>query len=390
MHAHYVSGLIFFAAFTHPVSSRTKMTPTVLPIIYHASPAPHFLRANNFTQINDIPAKIVVESSDSTSAVKTNADDCAIWLHPADPTKSVLIGTDKGDPDGGLFVWNLQGKQIQHIQLPKPNNVDIRCGMSLNGLAIDIAVVNIRHPQQLKVFLINPVTGTLEDITTKDGIKTPELDDPYGLCLYRRPTDGAMFVIESTKSENTANLHQYRLQDDGTGKVKGTYVRAFGNNSIESIVEGLVADDELGYVYAADEHRAVRKYYADPDLHHNEQIVAFATDDGITGDREGLALYKLTDGTGYLLLSSQGDNTLKVYRREGDAGNPHKHGLVTTIKTKGSIETDGLEVTSQSAPPNFSQGLLVKHNSPGRNFIFYGWEDVAQTHLKIYARDQVK
>jgi hypothetical protein len=223
----------------------------------------------------------------------------------------------------------------------------------------------------------------LADITTNGGILTPQLADPYGICLYQRPLDGAMFVIESTQSGATANLHQYRLEDDGTGKIKGTYLRAFGNNTIESFVEGLVADDELGYIYASDENHAIRKYYADRDLGKDDQIVAFATGDGISGDREGLAIYKCADNTGYLLLSNQSGTDVKVYRREGEKGDPHQHTLLTTIKTTGSSQTDGLDVTNRPASSQFSKGFLITHHAPGSQFKLYAWEDIAQTYLSI-------
>ncbi len=329
-----------------------------------------------------IPATISVNPKVSTASVSDDADDPAIWIHPADPAKSVIIGTDKGD-SGGLYVWDMAGKQIQRIGLGKPNNVDVRYGMSVGGQRIDIAVVNLRITKEMKVFRINPPNGTLTDITTSSGIETPELDDPYGLCLYQRPSDGAMFVIQSTQLGATSNLHQYRLEDDGTGKIKGTYIRAFGNNTISEYVEGLVADDELGYVYASDEPNAVRKYYADPDRGDNNQIVAFGTGDGISGDREGLAIYQCRGGTGYILLSNQAGTDVKVYRREGDNGNPHRHSLVTTIRTNGSADTDGLDVTNLPTSAKFPYGFLVTHNAPDAQFNLYAWEDIAQNFLSI-------
>jgi 3-phytase len=330
----------------------------------------------------------VISPKVSTSAVNDDADDCAIWIHPRDPSQSIIIGTDKGKRGGGLFVWNLKGEQLQYIQLDEPNNVDVRQGMMVGRNLIDIAVVNEQRSREIKVYQIDPASSKLVDITTIDGIKTPELDEPYGLCLYRRPSDGAMFVIQSTKTGDKGNLHQYRLQDDGNGKVKGIYVRAFGNNTIRNKVEGLVADDELGYVYASDESKAVRKYYANPDWEDHGQIVAFAKGDGIDEDREGLGLYKCADGTGYLLVSSQGSSTVKVYRREGEPDDPHKHVLIATIDTRGSSETDGLEVTSLAAGPIFPNGFLAKHNSKGRNFALYAWEDIAQSGLKICTQNK--
>ncbi len=340
--------------------------------------------SHNTLLAQGIPATITVNSRAGTSAVKGDADDPAIWVHPTDPAKSVIIGTDKED-NGGLYVWGMDGKQIQYVPLGSPNNVDVRYRMLVGGQLIDIAVTNLRSkPKQIKVFKINPTNGTLTEVTTPNGILTPELADPYGLCLYKRPSDGAMFVIESTQSgANKNNLHQYLLQDDGAGKVKGTYVRAIGNGVIQDYVEGLVADDELGYVYASDEPHAIRKFYADPARGDNNQIVAFATGDGISGDREGLGIYKCPGGTGYLVASCQGNSTVKIYRREGEAGDPHKHKLLTTIRTKGSKSTDGLDITNLPTSATFPKGFLVKHNAPGRQFVLYAWEDIAQTYLSI-------
>jgi 3-phytase len=334
-----------------------------------------------------IPATITVNPKVSTASVDDDADDPAIWIHPSDPAKSVIIGTDKGN-NGGLYVWDMEGRQIQYIRLGNPNNVDVRYGMLVGGQRIDIAVTNIRSTREMKVYRINPNDGTLTDITTSSGIKTPELGDPYGLCLYQRPSDGAMFVIQSTQVGATENLHQYRLEDDGSGRIKGTYIRAFGNNTIEEYVEGLVVDDELGYVYASDEPNAVRKYYADPDRGNNDQIVAFATGDGIAGDREGLAIYQCPGGTGYILLSNQDGTNVKVYRREGDNGDPHRHALLTTIQTNGSSDTDGLEVTSVPTSANFPKGFLVTHNASDAQFNLYAWEDIAQNFLSICASPQ--
>lgn len=330
-----------------------------------------------------IPSTIAVTAKVSTGAVKGDADDPAIWIHPTTPAQSVVIGTDK-ETNGGLYVWDMTGKQIQYIALSRPNNVDVRYGLRVGGQLIDIAVTNSRsNPKQLKVYKINPNDGTLTDVTTGSGILTPELDDPYGVCLYQRPSDGAMFVIESTQSGAKSNLHQYRLTDDGNGKVKGTYVRTFGNNTIRKYVEGLVADDELGYVYASDETYAIRKFEADPARGNDDQITAFGFDDGITGDREGLAIYKCPNGLGYLLVSNQSGTDVKVYRREGDAGDPHKHTLLTTIKTNGSSSTDGLDVTNRPAAEPFSKGFLVTHHAPGKQFKLYSWEEIAQNYLSI-------
>ena len=44
-----------------------------------------------------------------TEQVKHDADDPAIWIHPTDPTRSLIIGTDKKE-DGALYVFGMDGK----------------------------------------------------------------------------------------------------------------------------------------------------------------------------------------------------------------------------------------------------------------------------------------
>ena len=57
--------------------------------------------------------------------------DPALWVHPADPSKSLILGTDKQESTGGLYVFGLDGKLRQSIApLDRPNNVDVEKGFS--------------------------------------------------------------------------------------------------------------------------------------------------------------------------------------------------------------------------------------------------------------------
>ena len=51
------------------------------------------------------------------------ADDPAVWVNPDDPSKSVIVGTDK---EGGLMVYDLAGRQLQYLPVGDMNNVDVR------------------------------------------------------------------------------------------------------------------------------------------------------------------------------------------------------------------------------------------------------------------------
>jgi myo-inositol-hexaphosphate 3-phosphohydrolase len=66
-------------------------------------------------------------------------------------------------------------------------------------------------------------------------------------------------------------------------------------------------DDALGYVYYADEADGIHKWYADPDhLNAGRELAHFAPK-GFRGDREGIAIYAVSDDPGYIVCTEQLD-----------------------------------------------------------------------------------
>ena len=49
---------------------------------------------------------------DDAAGLNTDVDDPAIWIHPTDKTQSIVAATLK---EGGMDVYNLNGKLLQHI-----------------------------------------------------------------------------------------------------------------------------------------------------------------------------------------------------------------------------------------------------------------------------------
>jgi len=315
-----------------------------------------------------------------TEPARYDTDDPAIWINPADPSRSLIVGTDK-DSDGALYVYDLGGRIVNRVGgLKRPNNVDIGYGLVLGGIATDIAVTTERERQRLRAFSLPGMTPVDKgDLVVFDGDTNRA---PMGIALYRRPRDGSMFAFVGGKTGPlTGYIGQYRLADDGTGHVKMTLVRQFGAYSGKKEIEAIAVDAELGYVYYADETVGVRKYNADPDAPDaNRELALFATS-GFAGDHEGISIYTINDGTGYILVSDQQANQFRVYPREGAPGRPHEHTLVKTVPVT-AIESDGCEVTSADLGPAFPRGLLVAMSN-GRVFHYYAWEDVAGHDLKI-------
>jgi 3-phytase len=322
----------------------------------------------------------------ATEPVATDADDPAVWVHPADPRRSLILGTDKVAVHGAVVVFDLDGKIRQTIpNLDRPNNIDVEYGMKVGAQATDIAVFTERLKHRLRVLRIPHNGGPLVDISSDGGIpvfagEPGRRAEPMGVALYKRPGDGAIFAIIS-RSEGPAEgyLWQYRLDDDGAGKVNGTLVRKFGAYSGTKEIESVAVDDELGYVYYGDELAGIRKYHADPDHPDAGRELAFFGRDGFRGDREGIGIYRLPGGKGFIVATDQldGNSTYHLFRREGRRGNPHDHSETVRIVRGGADATDGLEVTSAPLGPKFPRGLMVAMNSRGRNFLVYRWEDVA-------------
>jgi 3-phytase len=321
-----------------------------------------------------------------TQTVLNDSDDPAIWIDTVDVTRSIIVGTDKGDTTGGLYVFRLDGT-IDSTRARRPlkrtNNVDAVTGVKLGGKLVDIAVTTERGAQALRIF-------RLPDMTPIDGggIKVFDGDlnrAPMGVALYKRPRDGAVFAIVGGKSgPSEGYLWQYRLDDAGNGTLRGSKVRAFGSYSGKKEIEAIAVDRTLGYVYYSDETVGIRQYLADPDAPNADKQLALFGTTGFVSDHEGIGIYPTSDSTGYLLVSDQQGQRLRVFRREGSAAAPFEHPLLAVIPVD-ALETDGLDVTATPLPPRFPEGMLVMM-STDRTFHVFDWRQVKKA---IDRRDTV-
>lgn len=313
-----------------------------------------------------------------TDTVRWDTDDPAIWIHPTNPSKSLVIGTDK-HKDGALYAFNLKGKIVKvSTALNRPNNVDIAYGFPFKGELIDIAAVTERLNQRIRIFKLpelKPIDQGDLVVFNGDTVRAP-----MGIALYKRKRDNSFFVFVSGKSgPEEEYIGQYLLNCVDENKIELTPVREFGNYSGKQEIEAIAVDDDLGYVYYSDETVGVRKYHADPEKPGaNRELAIFATE-GFTRDHEGISIYKKTDKTGYILVSDQQANQFWIFPREGTAENPHDHEPTKIIKTS-TKDSDGSEVTNIPLP-GFPLGLFVAM-SDDKTFQYYSWEDIAGDSLK--------
>jgi 3-phytase len=304
------------------------------------------------------------------------ADDPAIWFNSKNPEQSRIIGTDK---KGGLAVYNFQGKKLFYYADGNMNNVDIRYNFVLGKDTIDLVSASNRTNQSISIYKINN-DGSLNDVSTRTIVSTMT-DEVYGFCMYRSPVSGKFYAFVNSKS---GEVEQWELLENN-GLIDAKLVRQF---QLNTQVEGMVADDENQHFFIGEEENGIWKINAEPN--EETQIVQLAksteTDnENISYDIEGLAIYYLPDGKGYLLASSQGNYSYAVYNRQA----PHEYlgsFRITDGAVDGAEETDGIEIYSQPINDQFQHGLVVVqdgYNYDGetkkpQNFKLIRWENIAK------------
>jgi len=303
------------------------------------------------------------------------ADDPAIWVHPTDPARSAVIGTDK---KGGLAVYDLSGKRLQFLPDGKMNNVDLRGGFRLGGRMVTLIAASDRSHKSIALYTIDPQTRLLRNVA--DGVQPTNLSDPYGLCMYR-DRRGQTFVFVG---DPDGLVRQWKLTATPAGKVRARPVRDI---RFDTQTEGCVADDETGALYVAEEDVALWKLGANAKAGSARKAVARVADNpALRDDLEGVGLYAQPGGKGYLVVSSQGNNSYAVFRREGD--NAYVGSFAVTANGENGVdgisETDGLDVTSASLGAGLENGAFVAQDGrniapPERqNFKLVPWSVIAE------------
>jgi 3-phytase len=304
------------------------------------------------------------------------ADDPAIWVHPEDPAKSLVIGTDK---QLGLYVFDLEGRTLFTAPDGRMNNVDLRDGFPLGGEEVTLVAASNRSHDTIAVYRLDAGAPRLVDVAA--GPLATGFADPYGLCLYRSAESGDLFVFVNEGDEGT--FRQWRLHDDGNGRVAAELVREF---EVGSQAEGCVADDETGALFVTEEGVGLWKYSAEPDGGDERRAIDDVDGGRLEADVEGVALWLAPDGGGYIVVSSQGADNYLLYERGGEHAYVGSFHVVANAAAgvDGASETDGLDVTSAPLGDRFPQGLLVVQDGRNiapeerQNFKYVSWADVAE------------
>jgi 3-phytase len=259
------------------------------------------------------------------------------------------------------------------------NNVDVRDNFSLRGERVAIATASNRTDDSIAIYRIDPTTRRLSNVA--DGVQPTGFVDPYGLCMYQSAQSGRTYVFVT---DSDGPLRQWELVDTGNGRVRAERVRDI---PFATQTEGCVADDATGILYVAEEDVGLWRVGAEPDAPATpESIITVETNAALKDDLEGIGLYDLGDGRGYLVLSSQGNNTYAVFRREGDNDYVGSFAVLAdpVRGIDGISETDGLEVLSANLGGAYGGGIFVAQDGRNiapqefQNFKIVPWSAIAE------------
>lgn len=300
------------------------------------------------------------------------ADDLAIWHHPTRPDLGMLIGTDK---QTGLLVYDLDGKQRQYLADGRLNNVDIRYRFPLGGKEVALVTSGERGQNVLAAYAVDEESRTLKNVGAGVGLGF----DAGGSCMYRSRKTGDTYFFCTSKD---GVVKQWRLYDDGQGRVGGAPVRTFDAGGE---CEGCVADDENGWLFVSEEDVGIWRYGAEPDDGDARvKVDGVGTEGHLDDDVEGLTIYYAWGGDGYLLASSQGSDDFVVYERRA----PHKYRCRFEIGASAErdidevTDTDGIDVTNLGFGELFPVGLFAAQDGSNprgnQNYKVVDWRDIAR------------
>jgi 3-phytase len=299
-----------------------------------------------------------------TEKTLQDTDDPAIWIHPTDPKKSIVFGTDK-ETNGAIYAFDLDGKIIEDKtirNIQRPNNVDLEYGFPLNdSTQVDILVFTEREKKQIRIFSIpgmKPLDNGGFPVFVDEA--NPEAQFPMGVALYKSPIDSTFYAIVGRKTGPLDGyLYQYKLTPNNNG-IEATLARKFGKFSEKKEIEAIAVDSEMGFVYYSDEGHCIRKYHAEPSK-GNEEIACFGSE-YFYQDIEGIAIAKTGPEKGFLIVSDQQKGQFNLFDRKSNA-------FVKAVNLT-TTETDGCDVVTTPLNTTFSSGLFVAMND-AKDFYFY-------------------
>lgn len=343
-------------------------------------------------------AKLLVKPTLETARTtqeNPDADDIAFWVHPTDNTKSLIIGTQK---KAGYSIYDVDGNTLLDVNPGniRFNNVDIIYGFDLNGTSTDIAIFTDRITNKFAIYKISETAPYLTDLTDYTSeelfVKEDDGDSAYGQAVYKSLLTNKVYAYATQNGHSLAA--QFELKASGE-KIAWTKVRTItlSADDDDKHAEGMVVDQEYGKLYIDQEDVGIyttdAEVTTDTILDENDLLLEVG-DNQTAEDLEGITLYYKDSGEGYLIVSSQGNNTFAVFNRTAvDTKNSYIDSFTIVADMNGIDavqETDSIDVTNIAIGTQFPNGAFIVQDGmdttvdpddTATNFKWVKWEDIA-------------
>jgi myo-inositol-hexaphosphate 3-phosphohydrolase/PKD repeat protein len=296
---------------------------------------------------SDVETAPVLHSGDAM-------DDPAIWVHPTDKSRSLVLGNDKG---GALETYDLDGTVVQRLAFGTQfwGNVDVRQGVQIGGLTRDLVGVIQRGA---RFYTVDPTTRQLSS-TTEGG--EPIGSNGEGFCMYESPTTGQVYAFSITIA---GTVNQFELLDaDADGLLESRTVRTF---AVGSEAEGCVADDQTGALYISEENEALWRYSAEPGDGTVREAVDVLSGDGghLINDVEGVTIVDQPGGAGYVIVSVQNApnphaSYFSVYERSPGNDFVKTFRVANGSSSDDCDRTDGITASTAALGPLYPDGVFI-------------------------------
>ncbi|WP_116970305.1 phytase [Blastomonas sp. UPD001] len=316
---------------------------------------------------NALPAVDVPASGETVPVGTANADaadDPAIWRNTANPSASLIVGTDK---KAGLYVYGMDGKVRGSSLTGRYNNVTLLAGE--HGIVVIASDRTDPVNSKLALFLLDPPTGSLSPLASVPS----GAGEGYGVCVAPAPRIamvGAPDAMTAYAAIKDGTVREIRITHKD-GKVEHSVGATW---KLNSQIEGCVVDPATGALYVGEEDVGIWKI--DPARPEAAPVLFAAADSKqLVADVEGLALGTREGASSLLVASSQGDHAYAVF----DTANGKLLGRfrINGGALDGTSETDGIELAVGDYGPGFEQGVFIAQdgdNGAGtQNFKLVSW-----------------
>lgn len=287
-------------------------------------------------------------------------DTPALWVAP-NPARSLLLVTDKTDdyieihdPIQNVYLGRLGGSGSTPGRLDRPNAVAVGYGIPTSAGPVDVLFVVERNNHRVTMFYL-PYILYLGELGTAD------LEEPMGIALHWEGAQPQVWITDIGPTPQRILVYDVVQAPNG---LAGNLARSFAAPA-SATLESIIIDPVAQRVLACDEGSQADVMVFDMQGTLLQRFGAGR----FTDDPEGMAIFDLGNGTGYLIVTDQESVPMQfeVFDRQD-------YRWLRSFSGP-TLGTDGIALLQQPLP-NFTQGSFFAVHSDARVHA-YSWADIA-------------